>query len=74
MSIDVDLKRTHPHYQSIAQRCNLLGERDEALKWLEKALEIGILDMPRINSDPIFKNLRSEPRFQALLKKMNLAN
>jgi len=43
------------------------GETDQALDYLEKATEVRDPNMPYIIVDPIFDNLRSEPRFQALL-------
>jgi tetratricopeptide (TPR) repeat protein len=49
-----------------------LGEEDLALNWLEKALERREPNIVKINVNPIFDSLRSRPRFQALLNKMNL--
>jgi len=48
------------------------GRNDEALEWLEKAFEAHDANMPSISVDPIFDNLRDEPRFNELLRKMNL--
>jgi tetratricopeptide (TPR) repeat protein len=52
-----------------------LGDKDKAFEWLEKAYDdrsigsgFGI-----INTDPTFDPLRSDPRFQDLLRRMNLA-
>jgi TolB-like protein/Tfp pilus assembly protein PilF len=50
-----------------------LGNKEEALKSLEKALEERASQLPRINNDPDFDYLRSEPRFQAIIKKMGLS-
>ncbi len=51
----------------------LLGEKDEAITWFEKASEekLGILVI--LGGEPVFAPLRSEPRFQALLRKLGLA-
>jgi serine/threonine protein kinase len=49
-----------------------LGERNEALENLEKAYEERESYLAFIKSWTIFDSLRPEPRFQALLKKMNL--
>ncbi len=46
--------------------------KDKALVWLERAYEEHDVNMPYISADPIFDDLRNYPRFQDLLKKMNL--
>jgi len=46
--------------------------KEEALDWLEKAYEEHDANMPYISTDPIFDNLRNDPRFQDLLRKMYL--
>jgi tetratricopeptide (TPR) repeat protein len=46
--------------------------RDEALDWLEKAYRAEDPNMPYINCDPIFDNLKETKRFQALLQNMAL--
>ena len=50
-----------------------LGERNRALDLLERALEEGDFRWVAINTkDPAWDNLRSEPRFQNILKRLNL--
>ncbi|MDH4218821.1 MAG: protein kinase [Candidatus Aminicenantes bacterium] len=49
-----------------------LGEEDLVLEWLEKSIERREPLIVRLNVDPIFDSLCSNPRFKALLKKMNL--
>ena len=49
-----------------------LGDRERLLDWWEKAVEAQTPDMLGLKYDPLFQNLRSEPRFLALLKKMGL--
>jgi TolB-like protein/Tfp pilus assembly protein PilF len=48
------------------------GKTDEALIWLEKAYDARDQNMPYISVDPIFDSLRDHPRFQELLRRMNL--
>jgi TolB-like protein/DNA-binding winged helix-turn-helix (wHTH) protein/Tfp pilus assembly protein PilF len=48
-----------------------LGEKDEAMSWLERAYEEHDQWMVFINSYPGWDALRSEPRFQALVRRMN---
>jgi TolB-like protein len=51
-----------------------LGQTEEALEALEEALEAHIPFLPWINVNPDFDGIRSEPRFQALLRRMNLGS
>jgi tetratricopeptide (TPR) repeat protein len=50
-----------------------LGDSTEALNQLEYSYANHFLAMPIINVDVNLEPLRKEPRFQALLKKMNLS-
>ncbi len=47
------------------------GETSRAVDWLEKGYEVRDQSMPYIGW-PVFDSLRSDPRFQALLRRMNL--
>jgi tetratricopeptide (TPR) repeat protein len=49
-----------------------LGEKERALKWLELAYEDHAAYIPAINVEPVFEGLRSEARFQKLVRRMNL--
>ena len=64
-------KKSFPSY-FIAYTYLGLGDYDEALTWLEKSYEDRDSWFPYINSFDYWEPLRSEPRFKALLKKMNL--
>jgi TolB-like protein/Flp pilus assembly protein TadD len=48
------------------------GERDQALAWLEKAYGARDVDLYFSKHDPRFRNLESDPRYKAFLRKMNL--
>jgi adenylate cyclase len=48
-----------------------LREDDKTLDWLEKAYNEGSIWLGWLKMDPMFDPLRSNPRFQALYKKMN---
>ena len=51
----------------------LLGEKEQSIRWLEKVYEerLGILII--LGGEPVFAPLRSEPRFQELLRKLDVA-
>ncbi len=49
-----------------------LGEREQALDWLEQAYEEHASALILLKITPAFDTLRSEPRFQALLEKVGL--
>ena len=48
-----------------------LGENGKAIDWLEKAYEGRSQWLTWLKVEPLFDPLRSDPRFQALYKKMN---
>ena len=47
------------------------GKKEEALIWLEKAYESHSVNMPYMRVDPIFDFMWDDPRFQAIITKMN---
>jgi DNA-binding winged helix-turn-helix (wHTH) protein/TolB-like protein/tetratricopeptide (TPR) repeat protein len=68
------LKASTEHYvppSSIAFVYNGLGERDETLNWLERGVDARDTDSVFLKAAPGWNNLRSEPRFIALIKRMN---
>ena len=48
-----------------------LGEKDRAFEWLEKAYKVHEGDMSFLKVDPPLDPLRSDPRFQDLVRRMN---
>ncbi len=47
------------------------GENDQAFKWLERAWQQRDAGMARLRYDPTLANLHDDPRFAALVKKMD---
>ena len=50
-----------------------LGQRDEAIAWLEKAQALHDAHLTLIGAEPLFDPLRQDPRFVSLLRRLNLA-
>jgi TolB-like protein len=48
------------------------GDHDRAIDWLEQAYEVHNPNLPYIGGLPVWDPLRSDPRFQDLLRRMNL--
>ena len=57
---------------NVAQVYVALGDYGKALDKLEQAYQTRDIWMYNLNVDPAFDPIRNEPRFKALLKKMNL--
>ena len=51
-----------------------LGEQDRAIDWLERGFDERAVKMVLIGVDPQFDRLRANPRFENLLKRLNLPN
>jgi hypothetical protein len=58
---------------AIALINSLLGNLDETVHWAERAIAQRDPQVLGIKSTPAYANLRSDPRYPALLAKMNLA-
>ena len=59
---------------TIATYYAMINEKDSALTFLERSYESGIGGIERVVGEKEFDNLRSEPRFKELLRKINLAD
>lgn len=61
---------------SAAERYNaacgyaLLGQKEKALDWLDRAIQAGVSDRRRVEADEDLASLHGEPRFEALLRKL----
>ncbi len=61
---------------NIATLHALRGERDQAFSWLDGAYlqhDPSVIGIPPITAEPDLQNLHGDPRFKALLQKINLA-
>jgi len=48
-----------------------LGRKDDFYRWIEKAIEVRSVCMPFLLTDPRLDSVRSDPRYQQLLVRMN---
>ena len=48
-----------------------LGDKDQALAWLDQAYAAGSINLIYLNVEPIFDSLRSNPRWKELIRRMN---
>src|SRR5205814_4724576 len=69
--LKLSTERYVPSYL-IALVYNGLGERDEALAWLERGYEQRDPKMVFLMVEPKWNNLHSEPRFNDLLRRVGL--
>ncbi len=56
----------------VARHYIYAGDYDRTMDWLEKAFEVRDPNLPGIAYQPLSDPLRSDPRFQDLLSRMNL--
>jgi hypothetical protein len=57
---------------SIAIAFNGFGDREKALAWLEREFQEHDVRLIFLKVDPKWNNLRSEPRFQDLMRRIGL--
>jgi ferritin-like protein len=53
---------------------SILGENDEAFVWIAQAEKENAVGLIYARVDPRLNNLRTDPRFDELLQRMNRAN
>jgi TolB-like protein/Flp pilus assembly protein TadD len=70
---DLDLARVPEDWGYwIAAAHAYRGEIDQAIGWLNRAYSEKDVDLAFIKTEPIFEQLKIDPRYKAFLKKMNL--
>jgi len=68
----IDYSVLLPLAPDLTQRVHFaLGENDQGFKWLERSYEERVPGMKRLKIDQEYDSVGSDPRFKALLKKMN---
>jgi TolB-like protein/DNA-binding winged helix-turn-helix (wHTH) protein/Flp pilus assembly protein TadD len=64
-------KREYVAPYAVARAYVGMDEKEQALGWLEKGFDLYDGDMHQVNVDPALDPLRSDPRFQNLLRRMS---
>jgi len=64
-------QKSHDNAEEITRLYAALGEKDQAVAWLERAYEKRALWLIWIGFDPMFESLQSDPRVQDLLRRIN---
>ena len=59
-------------FYQVAAICAALGEKDEAFRSLERAYAARSGSMPWLAVDPFWYEVRSDPRFAELLRRMGM--
>jgi len=60
------------HTYKIAVTYAALGDRERAFEWLERTYTTAPQDLTQVNADVEFDFLRSDPRFQALMRRAGI--
>jgi hypothetical protein len=68
---DLSRRRYVPPF-SVALVCVGLGDKSQALDWLDRAWEDHSFFLAYLKVDPRFDTLHAEPRFHDLLRRMHL--
>jgi len=70
---EIEMKHIPITFNKIAYNYYVMGDYDKSLDWFERGVDERNFRMTWIKQDPIFSDpeFRSDPRFQAILKKMN---
>jgi hypothetical protein len=70
----LDARHEPPYPFDMAEIYSQLGDRDQALAWLEKALEQRTYLMMYLKVAPNLDPIRSDPRFADMMRRTGLAS
>ncbi len=68
----VNVSRNPRSYNRVAEDYALLGDNEQTLNWLQKSVESQNFFMAFIKVNPLFDNVRGEPRFAELVQRVGL--
>jgi hypothetical protein len=58
--------------EDVASVYAMLGDKDEAMKWLERGYAANGAGMVLLRAMPAYRSLYGDPRFEALVRKVGL--
>ena len=65
-------KREYSYPYLMGRVSNYLGDTDGAFLWLNRAADVKHPAIPALRVEPAFANIRSDPRYQELLKRVGM--
>jgi hypothetical protein len=68
--INLELRKANPETRYLAIFYSISGNKEKALDYIEYNVNSYVSEYQYLNVEPSFANLRSEPRFNALLRKV----
>jgi hypothetical protein len=71
---EISVARSKLHYVdplTIAEYYAMAGDADPAFQWLERAYQERKAFLVHLKANPEFDLIRSDPRFESLLRRMN---
>lgn len=69
----VNVSKNPESFNRIAEDYAILGDRERALTWLERAVNERNFFMVFIKTNPLFSELRDDPRYNALVRRVGLS-
>ncbi len=71
-NLKAEAPKTYISPFNLARICVSLGEKDEAITYLQQAYQDQVGEIRYLKVDPRFESLHTDPRFVSLLQQMNL--
>jgi serine/threonine protein kinase len=59
-------EREETRYEA-ARACAMMGRKDETMKWLREAVDLGFRNYRWMQVDPLLENIRTDPQFRQLV-------
>ena len=70
-SLQANFSRQYVCPYEIGTLAALLGNKDEAFQWYDRGMEFRSICMPFLWTDPRLDSIRSDPRYQVIVRRLN---